>query len=491
MEQEEKKQQDSQSFGFDIGRITFHSLQIVKRFWFIILAVIVLCAFGYSMLQQRNYTPSYRAYYSISVRVINKSTLSDTNTLYSVYYDQDLAEQLDATFKYLLNSDFLSDEIKEQLGDNKTGGSVNARSIKKSNIFVLTAYSNTPENASSLLEAVMAVYGDAARYVVGDMETEIIEGPIVDKTPYNAPNKTKNFVLGAFVGIVLCMGTVVLYSMFKRTVIQPDGLESYLNMQCFGVVPLMETDKNLKDDHKSVSVTREQGAFRESIRGIARKLESTMKRKDAKVIIVTSTASGEGKSVISRNLAESFAHWGKKVVLFDGDLRKPTQYKHFGFKKEQMSIEDVLSGKAAVETVTRKAKEDKLILVLNTVSVEKPTLLIDSPKMKKMMESFRSWADIVIIDTPPCGQLTDAFLFKQYADGILYVVQQDYMTVNRIVDAVEGINDSENKMLGYVLNGAQEITRGYGKYGYGKYSYGKYGSYGKYSYYSESGESKK
>jgi capsular exopolysaccharide synthesis family protein len=207
-----------------------------------------------------------------------------------------------------------------------------------------------------------------------------------------------------------------------------------------------------------------------------------MEERGAKVILVTSTAPGEGKSVLSQNLAESFAYWGKKVVLLDGDLRRPVLYQRFGHKRERMSLEDVLSGCADMDTVIRRHWDRKLTAVLNSVPVDKPTVLIDSTAMKQMVESFAKRADLVIIDTPPCGQLSDVSLYQQYADGILYVVQQDRLAIRQIVDAAASLNESENKLLGYVLNGAQQISQGYGKYGYGQYSYGKYGGYGKYGY---------
>lgn len=480
--QQETNQQTDDGSEIDLGRIFFHSLHIVKRFWFLILLITVGFAAIAAVFQHMTYTPSYKAHYSISVKVINKATLSDTNSLYAVYYDQDLAKQLDSTFTYLLNSDFLSDDIKEHLGGKDPAGSVQAKSIEGSNIFVLTTYSSSPKNASTLLEAVMAVFADAAEYVVGDMEIEIIEGPVVPQSPYNPPNRTKAIAMGAFLGLALCIGLIVLYSIIRRTVFQPEELEEYLNMPCFGVVPIVQAKKNLSNALSSVSTTREQGFFRESIRGISRKIENSMKRKDAKVILITSTAPSEGKSMLSQNVAEMLAHWGNKVILFDGDLRKPNLFKRYGLKNERISLLQVLSGKEPARSIIRKKDNENLWLALNTIPLEKPTSLIDSTAMKDLITSFRSSADIVIIDTPPCSQFSDVYLYEQYADGIVYVVQQDRISINQIVNAAKSINNSENKLLGYVLNGAREVTQGYGKYGYGKYSYGKYGKYGKYGY---------
>lgn len=492
--QQDIEQQNDDVWEIDLVRVFQNTLQVLKRLWLPMLLVVAVFAAATVFVQQKRYVPSYKAYCTFSVHVINKATLSDTNSLYAVYYDQDLAEQLDSTFSYLINSDFLTDDIKEYLGTNTVEGSIRASSIEGSNIFMLSTYSSSPEKALTLLDAVMAVYYDAARYVVGDMKTEIIEGPVASQTPYNAPNRIKGLALGALAGLILCVGLMVLYAVFKRTVLEPSDLEDHLNVQCFGMVPLLQTKKNLIDNPAKVSISHEQGMFRESIRGIARKLEAAMGTLDKKVILVTSTAPGEGKSTLSQNLAETFAHWEKNVVLLDGDLRNPTLYRRYGAKQNTFALEEVLLGNAPLDTVLRRRQSDRLTIVLNSVPVKSPTVCIDSPAMKEMIEAFTAQADIVIIDTPPCGQFSDVSLYEQYADGILYVVQQDHLPIAQIVDAAEKLCSSANKLLGYVLNGAHQIPQGYGKYGYGKYSYGKYGygkyGYGKYGYGEHSGHGK-
>ena len=490
--QGEIKKQDAKFLDVDLIQLIKNTLRILRRVWLPIVLVVALFAVTAVYVQQKTYTPSYKAYCTFSVRVVNKATLNETNSLYSVYYDQDLAKQLDDTFSYMLTSDFFIDEITEYIGDQPVTDSITADSIEGSNIFVLSTFNTTPQKAGALLEKLMEVFNDAARYVVGDMKTEIIEGPVVEDTPCNTPNKVIGIAIGVFLGSMLCMGLVILYAMFRRTVFEPSDLEEHLNMQCFGVVPYLQAKKNLNDNPASVSISHEQGSFRESIRGIARKLENTIERRKVKVILVTSTAAGEGKSILSQNLAESFAYWGKKVVLLDGDFRKPALYRRYGFKNEKLSIEDVLSGEASLDTVLKKRYEDNLTMILNSEVVRKPTVVIDSDTMKEMIDSFKADADIVIIDSPPCGQLSDASIFQQYADGVLFVVEQDRISIHQIVEAAENLCDFENKLLGYVLNGAQKVHRGYGKYGYGKYSYGKYGYgyYGKYGYdnYGESGK---
>ena len=440
-------QEQEKELEIDIMRLLRNVWEIAKKAWMFVGIAVVLSVVLMLFIQQKEYTPEYKAYCTFSVHVVNKATLSDTNSLYAVYYDQDLAEQLDATFDYLINSDFLKDDIKEYLGTETIDGRVRANNIDKSNIFIINTYSSTPEKAGELLEALMAVYYDAARYVVGDMETEIIEGPVVSDAPHNVPSRTSGALKGASFALILSMLIIVLCALLKQTVFEPSDLEKHLNMQCFGVVPFLKDERMLLSDPTSAGNTAEQGMFRESIRGIAWKLERMLEKRKAKVILVTSTVPGEGKSTASKILAESFANWGKRVVLVDGDLRKPTLYRSFGFKREKMSLEDVLSGKAELDTVLRRVQNSMLTLVLNTMTVENPTVVAESGTMKELIATLSDQADVVIIDTPPCGQFVDASVYQQYADGILYVVQQDRVAIRQIVAAAESMNDSENKLF--------------------------------------------
>ena len=110
--QQVTEQNKEKELEFDLFKLLQNVLQILKRTWLIWVLVVVFCVTAVVLVQQKSYTPSYKAYCTFSVHVINKSTLSDINSLYSVYYDQDLAEQLDTTFSYLISSDLLLDDIK-------------------------------------------------------------------------------------------------------------------------------------------------------------------------------------------------------------------------------------------------------------------------------------------------------------------------------------------------------------------------------------------
>ena len=469
----EEKQQGA---GFvDLRLLVRSGWKLIKRFWWLFGVLAVVFFALVMLLWHQVYTPTYKSYCSFTVKVINDSTTGQINTLYGFYYDKDLADQLEKTFTYILTSDLLSDEIREQLGENVAAGNVQAECVKGSNLFVLSTFGDSPEESERLLNAVMSVYADAARFVVGELQVDMVEQPVIGTAPDNSPST----LIGAALGVMLSGMLLVLWAVLQveqiRTVQKPEDLEEKINMPCLGLIPVME------DKERGREKTHRVGEFRESIRGIARKVEQSLEDGGMKVLLVTGTVPGEGKSTICRQLALTLADWGKTVYLLDGDLRKPTLYKHFGIKGREMPLQQVLEGTASLKTVLH-TPEKNLMLVGNTQLVQEPTVLLDSKKMESFIDSLAQKADCVIIDAPPCDVMSDVTVLQRYADRVLYVVRQDYARIPQITDAVEDLCTTENKLLGYVLNGTVKTAQGYGKYGYGTYSYGKYGN-GYYGYY--------
>ena len=250
-----------------------------------------------------------------------------------------------------------------------------------------------------------------------------------------------------------------------------------LNMSCLGVVPLTwERTNNIAE-----------GEFRESIRGITRKVETALERENAKILLVTGTHMGEGKSLLARYIAQTLAEWGKRVCLVDCDLRKPSLYKALKCADWELPLAAYLKGEKPLHAVCRQTNIKRLTLVGNSQSVQEPTVLLASQAMKDLIAGLTYNNDYIILDAPPCEQLSDVEVLQTYAHKIAYVVRQDYMPRDRIVDAVQQLTDEESKLLGFVLNFAEKTAGGYGKYGYGAYSYGKYGNgyYGKYGHYNK------
>ena len=469
------EQTERENKSIDIETLLHSYLKTAKRMWWLLLVGIVLCAALVPLTSAWLMTPEYKASCSFTVKVVNNSVTDEIDGYYGIYYDKDLAEQLEKTFSYILTSDHLSDEVYQKLDKELKADKITATCIKGSNLFVLEAVAATPEEAVDLLETVMAVFPDAARYVVGDLKVEELEAPNAKSTPSNAKNWKAQAALGAMAGFLLISAVLVWLAWNHRTVHKPEQLEDVLNMPCVGLVPLTSACTGALDD----------GESRESIRGIARKIENALESKGLQVILVTSTQPDEGKTLVARMVAQTLADWGKKVCLVDGDLRKPSLYKYYKLHEETLPLVSALQGQVPLKSVMRSVGENHLALVGNTQSTDDPTMLLDGPMWQSMMSHLRNHTDVIIIDAPPCETLADVTLLQKSADRILYVVRQDCATIDRVVNAVEGLSKDEGRLLGFVLNGTVQSAGGYGKYGYGTYSYGKYGGgyYGKYGYY--------
>ena len=466
----------------DLSNLLRNYLKAAKRFWWILALCMALFAVALPVALNLITTPEYKATCSFTVRVVNNSVTESLNTQYDIYYDKDLAEQLDKTFTYILTSDHLGDEVRQELDKELEAGRIEAKCVKGSNLFEIKVLGDSPQEAYDMLVTVMDVFPQAARYVVGDLVVEILEEPEAGQTPANAVNNKLMAVLGAAAGFMVASGLLVFMVWSVRTVRKPEELEEVLNMPCLGIVPMTR--------ERTTNIT--EGEFRESIRGISRKVEVALEQDKAKVLLVTGTTPGEGKSLIARYVAQTLAEWGKRVYLVDCDLRSPSLHKMFKCRDRELPMESYLLGEQTLDTVLCPTGVQRLTLVGNSQPVREPTVLLDSPAMENLVKQLCASADIVILDSPPCDQLSDVAVLQQYADRVLYVVRQDYAPLEAIVDAAQGLTGDETKLVGFALNFAAKTAGGYGKYGYGAYSYGKYGNgyYGKYGHYGKSGYSK-
>ena len=464
MEQEKKHGQ----LEIDLSALLYHFRKALKSRWWIL---VVSCAVCVSMLAAFSFCrkPQYLASCTMTVKVVNNSVTSSLDSQYSIYYDKDLAEQLEKTFIYILTSDHLTERVAQTLGEAPKTGLMSAKCITGSNIFEVSAVGDTPEQALSLLTAVMDAFPDAARYVVGDLKMDMVEAPQVKEDLSKVLSWGQILVIGIGLGLLTGSIVLVLSVLSRRTVRKPEELEELLNMPCLGIVPRSEVWRS---------------EVRESLRGVARKVEQAMDGKDGRVLLVTGTLPGEGQSTTAQLLAETLAEWGKRVCLIDCDLRKPSLYARHSQKNKVLSLADCLTDNADESAKLYALGTDNLLLLGNSVPVDYPTEVLANTNMQTLISQIAQKVDFLIMDAPPCDTLSDVTVLQQYADRILYVVRQDFAPVARIQAAVEELCEQDERLIGYVLSFADETASGYGKYGYGTYSYGKYGNgyYGKYGY---------
>ena len=226
----------------------------------------------------------------------------------------------------------------------------------------------------------------------------------------------------------------------------------------------------------------------ESFRTIRSNLQFLSSTEGPKLMAITSTISGEGKTFTAINLAGIIALTGKKVIIMDLDMRKPKIHKGFDAANEK-GMSTILINRNSVQECIHKSNLENLHFITAGPIPPNPSELILSERMNQVIEELKKSYDLIIADNPPVGLVTDGISIIQKADYPIYVFRADYSRKNfiQIIDRLQ--NESQIKKLSVVLNGVDIQRNSYGyNYGYG-YGYG-YGGYG-YGYYEDKTEKKK
>ena len=460
-----------------------------KKFWWIIVIICVFfCAFNV-FKYHKSYTPMYKAEVTFTVSTQDKASFFNGITAYNFYYDASTASHLSSTFPHILKSNLLQEAVANDLNLPSLPVSLTASSVSGSNMFTLSSSGYDPQLTYDALISTMENYPDIARYVVGNIKFNIITSPVLPTEPYNEPayfdEAFSGFIFGSLISLVL----LLCYTALRTTIRTKKDIRTNLNLKCFGVIPHIIVKKNSRKEKAPLLINSKltDGRFPDSIRSIRSVVKKVLKD-DKKVIAVTSTVANEGKTTVCANIAISFAAIGKKVLLVECDLKNPSVLKTLGVNEDELQY----------STVTDKYKiaylEQHKISVMTLVTDDNANEIVNSGNLADIFSFVKADYDLIFVDTPPCGIVSDAMFIAQASDGVLYVILQDTARISKIKSSLDSLMSTDSEILGCILNGAQASVMGYGYYkAYNKYGYyrgyGKYGKYGKYSKYSKYGYS--
>lgn len=461
----------------DLGVLLWNFWKILRRTWWLIPVLALLAATAGYVKASRFYTPMYQSSASFTVM-----TGGEDGQSYNFYYDTTTAGQLAKTFPYILGSSLLTDAMKEDMGTDVINGSVSAQAVSDSNLITMTATSSNPEDAKAILESAIRVYPDVARFVIGSTQFNMIDVPTLPTEPYNRPSYTHQVEKWALMGAAAAVFLIALAALLRKTVQKPEELKEVMSLQCIGNIPEVHFKARSRSSEQAVSIRTEgipQG-FKESFVSLQVRLEREMENRNAKILMVTSTAAGEGKSVTAVNLALTAASHGKKVLLIDGDLRRQDTRKRIT-EKQGNGLEAVVNQGVPLKDALFCDTSSGIWLLAGDKPAQHVPKILNSPAMREALETCREEMDLIIVDAPPCGMFEDAGVWAEYAECILYVVRHDFVQRRRIQDGISVLEDGRAAILGFAFNQVPVHRGGYGYYGYGRYGYGYYG-YGKYGY---------
>ena len=216
---------------------------------------------------------------------------------------------------------------------------------------------------------------------------------------------------------------------------------------------------------KIISIRKPKSPISEGYRGIRTSIEFSNLDKEMKVINVTSSMQGEGKSTVIANLAVNFANLEKKVLLLEGDLRNPSVHRMFNISNINGLTDILLNNKNFAECVHCTEVKNLHILTCGAVPPN-PSEILSSKKMKDFINELREYYDYIFIDTPPIGVVTDAGIISTYSDGCVFVVGSKQCDIEMAKIAKKRLEDVGANIIGAVLNKFEAEGNGYNYYNY-------------------------
>ncbi len=278
------------------------------------------------------------------------------------------------------------------------------------------------------------------------------------------PNKKMNYMIAFALGIMLPFMILILMDMLQNRIMDRKDIESKTK------VPVMGSIGHSQGVTELPVIENPKSSLAESFRGLRTNLNYQLNDKDKKIVMVTSTISGEGKTFCAVNLATILAMSGKKVLLAGFDLRKPKIHKIFNLDNKS-GISTYLINKTSWEELIVESNIEHLFIAPSGPVPPNPAELMESNYMKEFIEKAKEQFDYIIVDTPPLAVVTDGLLLRQYAHATLFVVRQKYSYKSVLEMINEFYSRKELPNLGILINDVTVSSY----YGY-NYSYNyKYG----------------
>ena len=213
-----------------------------------------------------------------------------------------------------------------------------------------------------------------------------------------------------------------------------------------------EKSENQLNSPGLISIINPKSIVAEQFRMVRTNLEFSIVDKDLKSFLVTSLAPGAGKSTISSNLAATFASQGKKVLLVDTDMRKPTIHKIFRLRNNEGLSTLITTKEAVISDYIEKTEFENVFILTSGATPPNPAELISSKRMGQLIKEMEKTFDLVIFDTPPVLAVADSQIMAGKVDGTLFVIRKGVDTKEQIQTVHERMNSVNANVLGAIYN---------------------------------------
>ncbi|WP_082622961.1 polysaccharide biosynthesis tyrosine autokinase [Terrabacter sp. Root85] len=440
-------------------------LNVIRKRWMIIAAV-ALVTLGLTAA----YTTLAPRSYSSSTRFFVQTTSDDTTS--SLQQGNTFTQSRVKTYAQVLTDPTVLQPVIDAVGidstTDKLGDRITASIPLETGLIDVTVTAPSPQQAQQVAAAIGKVFPPYIAQIEtragkqSPVQLSVTRPATLELAPVS-PKPARNLALGLVLGLLLGFGVALLRDVLDKSVKSQRDLEAVTDRTILGAIAF-DPDAST---HPLIVQVDPHSQRAEAFRSLRTNLQFIDGANPPKSIVVTSSLPGEGKSTTTANLALSLAETGLKVVVIEGDLRRPRLLDYLGFEGS-VGLTDVLVGRVEVDDVLQPFGRTGLRLLGAGPIPPNPSELLGSANMEQLVADLAERFDYVLIDAPPLLPVTDAAVLSTIVDGALVVVgagvaQREH--VRRALESLEAVNGS---LLGLILNRVKtkELGAGYGTYAY-------------------------
>lgn len=411
---------------------------IWRRLWIIFLTTVLLVV-GSGILSYFILEPEYETFTTF---MLSKPNMRMGSNEAIGYNDIILNQKLVFTYGEIAKSRLVSSKVINNLGLNITPEElrkkVKVSLIEDTEIIKISVNHTVPELAAKIANETSKVFEEN---IVNMLKVENIQ--VIDKAevPIKAvsPKPELNMLIAGILGIMTGMFLVFLLEFLDNTIKTPLDVEKHIGSTVIGMIP-----KSLEDRNPKSYVSEAYRTLRTNIQFISID-------KNIQTLVVTSSVPGEGKSTVAANLAITMAQLDKKVLLIDADLRKPKIHKIFN-KFNFSGLTTVLAEEHDYKAYVEVTDISNLEILTSGPIPPNPAELLGSNRMKDFLEKVKEDYDIILLDSPPVGIVTDAAILSTKCHGVLIVCAAGKVIIKAAVNTKKTLEKVNANIIGVVMN---------------------------------------
>lgn len=428
------------------GKLNFLITRL-KQVWIVMLICTVLATIAGGIIARTIYRPEYTVTQAFTIELKNNPT---------AHYGTVSDNQLSKTIPNALSSQTFIDHMEPYIKAENVSGMFKVTSLSSTNIFYLTVIGRTNDDCLKIIELLEQHYPDMMDMIVGESRMVLLGEASTSNLPSNSPHYLKGAICGGASMIALILIALIVQSIVTNTIMDSNSAQNAIGAKCLATIDEIKIKRRSADKHrgnKMPLITSESAPLelKQSISTAVSKILAHYSTEKNKVIMTTSTISGEGKSSVSANIACELAELGHRTLIIDCDLRSPSLFTLLGYEEHSNELSKAIKHGIENASITQTSIEN-LYLLCNGEPIEKAPEIANGGELKKLVEELRQKFDYIILDTPPIGFLGDGISIAECADGFVYIISYNYVSSGYVLRSLSSMNESSAEMLGFIIN---------------------------------------